>query len=323
MITMPDFLKKQTLFVFFNEGEKMSILHDNLIVKDKDGKTKLQCTCYRLFIVFAVGNCTFTSVVIQRAIKFGFFIVCLTSGFRLYSVIGAAKDGNTLLKQKQYAYKGVDIGRKIVYNKIVNQREVLKNVRHKSDALKEGIGMLDGYIASLKETKKTDEIMAYEGLSAKVYFRNHFNNVVWNGRQPRLKNDYVNSALDVGYTILFSFVDSLLECYGFDTYIGFLHRQFYMRKSLVCDMVEPFRVLIDMQLKKGINLRQIKEDDFILINHQWRLRYENSAKYVRLFATPLLDNKDEIFRYISSFYCAFMKDVPADKLPLFLIGDEQ
>ena len=122
---------------------------------------------------------------------------------------------------------------------------------------------------------------------------------------------------------IFSFVDSLLECYGFDTYVGFLHRQFYMRKSLVCDMVEPFRVLIDMQLKKGINLRQIKEDDFILINRQWRLRYENSAKYVRLFATPLLDNKDEIFRYISSFYCAFMKDVPADKLPLFLIGDEQ
>ena len=119
------------------------------------------------------------------------------------------------------------------------------------------------------------------------------------------------------------FISEIILIMWFDTYVGYLHRQLNMRKSLVCDMVEPFRVLIDMQLKKGINLRQIKEDDFILINRQWRLRYENSAKYVRLFATPLLDNKDEIFRYISSFYCAFMKDVPADKLPLFLIGDEQ
>ncbi len=317
MITAQDFQKKQIVFVFFNEGEKMSISNDNLIVKDKDGKIKLQCTCYRLFIVFAVGCCSFTSVVIQRAIKFGFYIACMTTGFRLYSVIGAAKDGNTLLKQKQYSYQEFDIGRRIVYNKIANQKAVLNKVRSKSDAVKEAIALLEGYAISLDTAERLNEILAFEGLAAKVYFRNHFNNVIWNGRQPRLKRDYVNSALDIGYTILFAFIDAILESYGFDTYVGVLHRQFYMRKSMVCDMVEPFRPLIDMQLKKAINLRQIKSEDFIAINGQWQLRYEFSAKYVKLFMEPLLEYKSDIFKYIHTYYCAFMKTSPIECFPLF------
>ena len=60
--------------------------------------------------------------------------------------------------------------------------------------------------------------MAYEGLASKLYFRNHFNNVLWIGRKLRIKRDYVNAVLDIGYTILFSFIDALLSCYGFDTY---------------------------------------------------------------------------------------------------------
>lgn len=49
-------------------------------------------------------------------------------------------------------------GRRIVYNKIVNQREVLKIVRHKSDALKEEIEVFDGYIVSLSAAKNINEI---------------------------------------------------------------------------------------------------------------------------------------------------------------------
>ncbi len=320
MITAQDFNKKQIVFVLFNEGEKMSISNDNLIVKNKDGKIKLQCTCYRLFIVFAVGSCSFTSVVIQRAIKFGFYIACMTTSFRLYSVIGATKDGNTLLKQKQYSYQGFDIAKRIVYNKIINQRMVLNKNRNKSDATKEAIAVLDNYAVAASSSEQLNELMAYEGLAAKLYFRNHFNNVLWNGRQPRLKRDYVNSALDVGYTILFAFIDAILESYGFDIYVGVLHRQFYMRKSLVCDMVEPFRPLIDMQIKKSINLRQIKNDDFILINGQWQLKYEFSAKYVKLFMESLLEHKDDIFKYIHSYYCAFMKGCPIEAFPLFELG---
>lgn len=160
--------------------------------------------------------------------------------------------------------------------------------------------------------------MAYEGFASKVYFKNYFNNVNWIGRKPRIKMDYVNASLDIGYTILFSFVEALLTAYGFDVYCGVLHRQFYMRKSLVCDVVEPFRCIIDIQLKKSINLKQIKPEDFIVINHQYQLQWEKSPEYTTLFMKALLDKKEVIFLYIQSYYRSFMKQDNIEKFPFYL-----
>ena len=317
VITAPDFDKKQIVFVLFHEGEKLSFSNDNLIVKRKDGSFKLQISCYRLFIVYLVGNCSLTSVVIQKAKKFRFWLALLTSGFRLYSMIGGDKEGNTLLRQKQYRYDGLEIAKHIAQNKIMNQRALLKSIRDKNDCVCEAIVLLAGYCEKAGAAKDLRELMGYEGQASRVYFRNCFNNTVWNGRQPRVKADILNSTLDVGYTLLFSFVDSLLLSFGFDTYRGVMHTQFYMRKSLTCDMVEPFRVLIDQQIRKAVNFRQLQEEDFILVNRQYRLRWESSAKYVKLLMTPILENKGRIFLYFQEYYRCFMKELSSERFPVF------
>lgn len=321
MFTAPDFSKKQIVFVLFNEGEKLAFSNDNLVVKDSFGKIKFQCTCYRLFIIFAVGHTSITSALIQKAQKFGFYIAMMTPGFRLYSIIGAQKEGNTLLHKKQYNYSDIGIAKIIVSNKMSNQLSELKSVRNKNDFVKESIKQISNYIKKISTTSNINELMAYEGLASKVYFKSYFSNVLWQGRQPRIKRDYINSTLDIGYTILFTFIDALLSSYGFDNYCGIMHTQFYMRKSLVCDIVEPFRVLIDHEVKKAINLKQIKEEDFIIINHQYRLKWDKSADYVKILMKPLLDNKEGIFAYIQSYYRAFMKELSPEKFPVFEIGD--
>ncbi len=319
MITVPDFAKKQIVFVFFNEGEKLSFSNDNLVVKDTDGKVKLQCTCYRLFLLYAVGHCSITSDLIQKAKKFGFFIALMTTGFRLYSIIGADKDGNTVLRQKQYSYNSLDIAKHITSNKMNNQLCVLKETRNKNEMIKDAIERIPGYIRCVNESNDIYQIMAYEGLASKLYFRNHFNNVLWIGRQPRLKRDITNSVLDVGYTLLFTFIDAILLSYGFDTYKGVLHTQFYMRKSLTCDIVEPFRILIDKQVKKSINLKQINDDDFVIINGQYKLKWKKSTEYVKFLMAPIIDNKEPIFGYIQAYYRAFMKGSSIDRYPVFNI----
>ncbi len=322
MFTSHDFSKKQIVFVLFNEGEKMAFSNDNLVIKDAEGKIKFQCSCFRLFIVFAVGHTSITTPLIQKAQKFGFFIALVTPGFRLYSLIGAEKDGNTLLHKKQYAYEGLGIAKVITTNKMQNQKEELNSVRDKSDAVKEAILSIDEYIKKVPNANTLNELMGLEGLASRAYFRNHFNNILWQGRQPRIKRDYVNSVLDIGYTLLFTFMDALLLSFGFDTYCGVMHRQFYMRKSLVCDMVEPFRPLIDHEVKKAINLKQIKEEHFLEINHQYRLKWEKSADYVRILMKPLIENKESIFVYVKSYYRAFMKDLPPEEFPTFEMRDE-
>ncbi len=317
MFTAPDFSKKQIVFVLFNEGEKMAFSNDNLVIKEANGKIKFQCTCYRLFIVFAVGHTSITTALIQKAQKFGFYIALMTPGFRLYSVIGAGKDGNTLLHKKQYGYDGLEIAKVITMNKMQNQKQELMAVRNKSEAVKTAIISITEYIEKVPDTDTLNELMGLEGLASRVYFRNHFNNILWKGRQPRIKRDYVNSVLDIGYTLLFAYIDALLLSYGFDTYYGVMHRQFYMRKSLVCDIVEPFRPLIDHEVKKAINLRQISEEHFVIINHQYRLKWEKSSDYVKILMKPLIDNKESIFVYVQSYYRAFMKELPPDMFPTF------
>ncbi len=134
-----------------------------------------------------------------------------------------------------------------------------------------------------------------------------FDNVLWNGRQPRIKANYVNALLDLGYSMLFNMADSMLQIYGFDTYCGVYHREFYMRKSLACDVMEPMRPIIDYIVRKGINLKQFKKDDFEVINQRYVLRYRECSKYVNVFMSGILQYKDEMFLFIQSYYRSFMK----------------
>lgn len=320
MMTLPDFEKKQIIFVFLNIGEKISFSNDNLVVKDKDDKTKLQTTCYRIFALFVIGEFSITTGLVQRAQKFTFPIYLLTGSMKLYDKIGYSMDGNVILRRKQYNYKGLELARFIVRNKVLNQLEVLKSRRNKSDDLRNTIEKLSLYIERVSDTNDLQELMGIEGNAAKIYFKHEFDNVEWKGRKPRVKNDYVNSALDIGYSVLFNIVEALLDIYGFETYCGFLHKEFYRRKSLVCDMVEPFRVIIDEVVRKGINLKQIKEEDFNNVNGSYRLKWEKNRSYILLFVKAVLDYKKEVFLYFQSFYRAFMKSLPTDNYLVFKWG---
>lgn len=320
MMTLPDFEKKQIIFVFLNIGEKISFSNDNLVVKDKDDKTKLQTTCYRIFALFVIGEFSITTGLVQRAQKFTFPIYLLTGSMKLYDKIGYSMDGNVILRRKQYNYNGLELARFIVRNKVLNQLEVLKIKRNKSDDLRNTIEKLSLYIERVSDTNDLQELMGIEGNAAKIYFKHEFDNVEWKGRKPRAKNDYVNSALDVGYSVLFNIVEALLDIYGFDTYCGFLHKEFYRRKSLVCDMVEPFRVIIDEVVRKGVNLKQIKEEDFNYVNGSYRLKWEKNRSYILLFVKAVLDYKKEVFLYFQSFYRAFMKSLPTDNYLVFKWG---
>ena len=280
MLSANDFSKKQIIFLFTNTGEKLSFSNDNIVIKDKEGKIKHQSTCYRLFMVCVVGNISITSGLIQRSKKFGFVICLMSTTFRVYEIIGSRMEGNTMLRKRQYEYTQNDIGRKIEQNKIANQMDTLKNIRKKTEEIKEGIEFLQDMIDKLNEPLNYLEVMGIEGNAARVYFTRVFNNVKWNGRKPRIKNDYINVTLDIGYTMLFNIVDAILQIYGFDTYYGVFHKCFYMRKSLVCDLMEPMRPIVDYSVRKAINLEQCKKEDFEVYDNRWVLKYKMKFLFI-------------------------------------------
>jgi len=134
---------------------------------------------------------------------------------------------------------------------------------------------------------------------------------------PRTKVDITNLLMDIGYTFLFNYFEAMLALYGFDVYKGFYHKLFFKRKSLACDLMEPFRCLIDKQIVKAYNLKQINEQDFKLEKGRYILPWDKQKKYANLFFNGISDYKEEIFNYVRQFYYCLMND--EKNFPKFLI----
>ena len=79
-----------------------------------------------------------------------------------------------------------------------------------------------------------------EGHAAKVYFNSLFgNNFVRNN------SDEVNAALNYGYAILLSTINKEIINNGYLTQLGIHHKNEFNQFNLSCDLMEPFRIIID------------------------------------------------------------------------------
>jgi CRISP-associated protein Cas1 len=317
MITLPEFKNKKIVMLFPLNGDNMHFSNSNLMIKDSIGKIKLQYTCYKIFSIFIVGNITLTSSIIAEAKKYNFSIVFLTSTFKEYEVINNGLSGNTLLRKKQYYYnQSIIIAKKIIENKIKNQFAFIKKIRKDSQTKSQTLSLLKSHIKKINNVKDNYSLMGIEGIASKVYFKEMFNENDWHGRQPRLKKDITNFLLDIGYTLLFNYIKSLLILYGFDIYYGNLHQEFYQRESLVCDIIEPFRPIVDYKIRKMYSLKQINENDFLLYKNKYELQPNKNRKYINELLSEILSYKDSIFKYIQLYYRWFINEMPQEKFPI-------
>jgi CRISPR-associated protein Cas1 len=320
MLSLPDFKQKQIVVALLSHGEKMSFKNDNIVIHDFDGTIKYQSTCYRLFALFVVRHITVTTGLLQRAKKFGFSIFFLSHSLSPYGSWLSGVQGNVLLRRKQYTYNDTLIAQHIVKNKIEQQIGVLNKKRDKSEKLVESLILLHEYSNKLpNKSFDFQVVLGIEGVASRVYFEQLFQDIGWCNRKPRVKHDIVNLLLDIGYTLLFNLIDAMLNLYGFDTYQGVYHREFYQRKSLVCDIVEPFRPIIDKTIRKAYKLGMIEEKDFDFVDNQYHIFGKKSQPYISFLLKGLMEHKDDMFLYVQSYYRAFMRDRDISSYPVFRI----
>jgi CRISPR-associated protein Cas1 len=319
MLSYPDFKQKRILIINSIEGQKFSILNDNLLVKDNEGQIIFQDTCYKILSLWIIGNCSITSVLLKKAKKHGFSIFHLQSNFRLLGTWTSATEGNFLLRFKQYNFKNKLIPKRIILNKISNQLALIKEIRNKSEIQKTAINQLESYIEKLNTVDDYYEIMGIEGIASKVFFGSYFLELNWEKRKPRAKSDFINVLLDIGYTFLFYWIENMLNLYGFDVYKGIYHQPFYQRKSLVCDLQEPFRCIIDKAIRKSWNLKQIKIEDFEQIKGQFYIKNDMKKYYINLLIKALIEYKDDLYFYCRDYYRAFIQEKPTENFPFFNI----
>lgn len=320
MLTLPDFREKQILFIQAENGLENNIKFNNdNVVYSKDGKIINKLSCHKTFAIFIIGDLTISSVLIRNALQYGVSIFLLKKNFEVYAEIGAKAEGNYLLRMKQYNLQNeLFLSKQIVKNKIFNQLILLKNSKKiSSENYKNSKQEL---LEKIENVKDNNQLLGIEGNFAKNFFSLYFSELKWYRRMPRAKVDIYNVLMDMGYTFIFNYIDSLLRIYGFDTYKGFYHQLFFQRKSLACDLVEPFRCIIDKQLLKSYNLNQINEKDFKFSNGRYLLKYSDSREYAKIFLEAIMKNKEEIFCYTRDFYRFILNDKNDQKdFPFFKI----
>lgn len=311
MLSAPDFAEKQLVFVNATTGMEDTICfqNENISITKANG-TKNQISCHKTFALFVIGDCSITTNLMRKCEEYGVSIFFLNNRYRCYLSALAKAEGNYLLRAKQYSAKNeLEIAKNLVKNKVLNHQSLLKEA---------------GYIEAFKaindeeffgKITSMETLRGCEGAMAREFFQTYFRDFGWRRRSPRSREDVPNFLLDIGYNMLFNFVDAQLSLYGFDTYKGVYHQLFFQRKSLVCDVMEPLRCIIDKQLRKSYNLKQINEDDFIFVNGEYSLPWKNSEKYVRIFAEAIMKQKMEIFHFIQSYYYFVLND--EKEFPIF------
>ena len=314
----------RTIFVvnYIEHDRSLRVNSGELMLEELEGDKKKTLTKFpfqKLLALFIIGHITVTTPLIDKCKKYGVALVVMKPNLRPVFFLANSAEANYLLRKKQFEYSTEDlsIAKCIVYNKVLNQKAALSKTRKKDSYTVDAIKQCDAALDTLPDIDEYNQLMGLEGTVAKTYFSAYYQNQNWKGRHPRMKSDVLNVTLDIGYSILFNFMESFIRMFGFDLYVGVYHRLWLKRKSLVCDLMEPFRCIIDHATLLAFNRKQFSEKDFKLIKQEYHLKYENCADYYKVFYDELIAKKMDIFKFVQQYYRCFMGCKSVKEYPIF------
>lgn len=185
-----------------------------------------------------------------------------------------------------------DLWMKIVKNKILNQSLMLNKIKN------DKYDLLTSYIDEVVSGDKTNR----EGHAAKVYF-----NALFGNDFVRNNNDNINAALNYGYAILLSTINKEVIASGYLTQLGIHHKNEFNEFNLSCDLMEPFRVIVDnfvyFNQERELNTNY-KLDIVNILNNSYK--YQNKSYTLKdiigLFVKNTLNNINNTDEYKDFIY---------------------
>lgn len=123
------------------------------------------------------------------------------------------------------------IWREIITEKIRKQAAFLHEIGKEKEA-----DLIESYIGNVELLDATNR----EGHAAKVYF-----NALFGMDFTRSADNAVNAALNYGYSLILSAFNREVSANGYLTQLGIFHNNMFNHFNLSCDLMEPFRILVD------------------------------------------------------------------------------
>jgi len=211
------------------------------------------------------GKVSISSELIKELAESGVDILFTTpTGKPVARVVNARAGGTAENRYEQYRSledsRGIRIAKSVILGKIRNQ---MSNIRYysKSRRMNEVISskLYDIYrlikdkfdelssedFADLDSARK--KILAYEGECANYYWdgiKLTLDEYNFEGRNQK-SSDPVNLSLNIAYNMLMGQIWKYTLKFGLDPFMGYLHVERPGRLSLVFDLMEPFRPMVD------------------------------------------------------------------------------
>lgn len=181
---------------------------------------------------------------------------------------------------------------KIVYEKIRHQRNFLKELDRAEHIL------LTRYLEELEYNDVTNR----EGHAAKVYF-----NSLYGKDFSRSQECFINTALNYGYSIILSSFNREVVASGYTTQLGINHNNQFNPFNLSCDLMEPFRIIVD---KKVYHMD--KNEEFSREHKNMIIKLLNDYVYIE-------GKKQTVSNAIKIYTQSVLKSLKEEDLSLFKI----
>lgn len=153
----------------------------------------------------------------------------------------------------------------ILTAKLDSQIRFLDSLKRRD--LREGISKLVRYKQNIENLHDRREMLTLESRCGLIYFRNYAKLIPsryqFDSRHGgglvmlnRYAGDIINALLNYGYTVLAGEITKFVNGLGLDAYYGFYHKSHSSFQSLVYDIIEPFRWLVEYAVYKLSNHQQ-------------------------------------------------------------------
>lgn len=211
----------------------------------------------------------------------------------LIGYYGSHDTSNKLRKQLEWKKKTKEaVWTEIATEKIRKQKELLELYG------KEEAELLSSYLSEITWNDETNR----EGHAAKVYF-----NALFGMNFTRTEDNFINAALNYGYSIILSAFTREIVANGYVTQLGLFHDNMFNQFNLASDLMEPFRVLVDQEVKQMKLLEFEHEQKMQLVNLlnrevriDGKIQYVNNA--IKIYCRSIFDALNEDDSALVRFY---------------------
>jgi CRISPR-associated protein Cas1 len=222
------------------------------------------------------------------------------TGKLVATIVPANYEARSDTRLKQYeAYfnpKGVEIAQDFACARVESEISFMEKHDMNTARLEKWLPRINFEGNSVDEVRVN--IQGFEGRCTQEYFKQYFklfpDFLKTRNRYQRGAKDPLNNLMNLGYEVLKRRVYVAVVAAHLDPYLGFLHSVQFGKPSLVCDLMEPWRAMIEAFI---LNYHtKLDSDSFLLHGSRSFLKQEPMISFTKALDKHI-DNKRIPYNY--------------------------